>query len=132
MTFIHKNAIKIFLVLLVTVILFHFCIIFKIIPYKIAWGGQLQNDIEMYVFETISISVNAFLSWVLLMKGNYVSYRFLPKVINIILWIFFAVFVLNTIGNMFAKTTFEKFFTILTALSAFLIWKIIKQSDDQN
>jgi hypothetical protein len=118
---------KIFLGLLLGVILFHLCVITKIVPYGITWGGRLTNDTEMYIFETISILINVFLSWVLLMKGNLVKYKFSNQVVNIILWIFFAIFILNTIGNIFAKTFFEKFFAILTCIFAILIWNIIKQ-----
>lgn len=127
MNLISNNAIKIFLGQLILIILFHLCIIIKIIPYNKTWGGRLTNDTEMYVFEAISILVNVFLSWVLLMKGNLVKYKFSNKVVNGILWIFFAIFILNTIGNIFAKTFFEKFFAILTSLSAILIWNIIKE-----
>ena len=114
------------------VILFHICIIIKIIPYNIAWGGRLRSDNEMYVFETISILINVFLSWILLMKGNFVKFKFSINTVDIILWIFFGLFVLNTFGNIFAKTNFEKFFALLTGLSAILIWKIIKQKKTTN
>lgn len=100
-----KNvAIKIFLGLQFAIILFHLCIITKMIPYNITWGGRLTNDTEMYVFETISILVNVFLSWILLMKGDFVAYKFPNQVVNVILWVFFALFMLNTVGNIFAKT----------------------------
>lgn len=122
----YKTSINIFLVLLIAVILFHLAIIAKVIPYDIAWGGRLQNDSEMYVFETISILINIFLGFILLMKGNYIKFQFKKKTIDIILWIFLALFVLNTIGNIFAKTTFEKLFAVLTFISAILIWKILK------
>ena len=127
MNFIYNNTIKIFLGLLVIIILFHICIVSKIIPYNIAWGGRLQNDTEMYIFETISILINVFLSWVLLMKGNFVKYKFSHWAIIIILWIFFIIFILNTFGNIFAKTIFEKFFAIITGIFAFLLWNIIMQ-----
>jgi len=132
MNFILNNSIKIFLGLLFAVILFHLCIITKIIPYDITWGGRLTNDTEMYVFETISILINVFLSWVISMKGNFVKYKFSNKAVNIILWIFFSIFILNTIGNIFAKTFFEKFFSILTGLSAILIWNITKERKTTN
>jgi hypothetical protein len=132
MNFISKYAIKAFLGLLLAVILFHICIILKIIPYDITWGGRLTNDAEMYVFEIISILINVFLSWVLLMKGNLVKFKLSNKVVNGILWIFFAIFILNTIGNLFAKTFFEKFFAILTGLSAILIWNILKEKKTTN
>ena len=121
-------SIKLFLGLLFPIILFHFFIILKIIPYHIAWGGQLTTDNEMYVFESISILVNIFLSWFLLMKIDYVKFKFSTKTVNIILWIFFGLFVLNTVGNIFAKSNFEKFFAILTALFAILIWNILKRN----
>ncbi|KAB1153754.1 hypothetical protein F6464_13895 [Flavobacterium luteum] len=132
MNLIFNNTIKIFLGLLFLVILFHICIIVKIIPYNIAWGGRLTNDNEMYVFETISILINVFLSWILLMKGNFVKFKFSIKTVNIILWIFLGLFVLNTFGNIFAKTNFEKFFALLTGLSAIFIWKIIEQKKTTN
>jgi hypothetical protein len=132
MDFISKNSIKIFLGLLFSVILFHICIIIKLIPYNIAWGGRLSNDNEMYVFETITILINLFLAWILSMKGNLVRFKFTDKTINTILWIFFGIFVLNTVGNILAKTNFEKFFTVLTGLSAILIWNIVKQTKTTN
>lgn len=121
-------AIKIFLGLLILVILFHICIILKIIPYSIAWGGRLTTDSEMYVFESITIAINLFLGWILLMNSGVVKYKFSPKILNIILWFFFVVFVLNTVGNIFAKTNFEKYFAIFKAVSAILIWYIIKNN----
>ena len=99
MSSIYNNAIKIFLGFQIAIILFHLCIIAKIIPYNITWGGRLQNDNEMYVFETISVLINLFLCWIILMKSNLVKYRFPNKVVNVILWIFFVIFVLNTIGK---------------------------------
>jgi len=114
--------------LLFAVILFHLCIITKIVPYDIAWGGRLTNDTEMYVFETISILINTFLSWVLLMKDNFVTYKFPNRVVHVILWIFFALFILNTIGNIFAKTLFEKQFAFLTGFFSILLLIILKRN----
>lgn len=122
-----NNSIKILLGFLILIILFHLCIIIKIIPYDITWGGRLTNDTEMYIFETFSILVNIFLSWILLMRGDFVKYKFSAQAVNTILWIFLAIFILNTIGNIFAQTFFEKMFAILTGLFALLIWNIIKR-----
>ncbi len=127
-----KNSIKIFLGLLIEVILFHICIVTKIIPYDIVWGGRIQNANEMYVFESISILINLFFVAILLMKGNLVKYKFSEKVVNVVLWVFFAIFILNTVGNFFARTTFEKSFSILTGISAILLWKILVQKKTTN
>lgn len=126
MNFTLNNLIKIFLGLLFLVVIFHICILAKIIPYNIAWGGRLTNDNEMYVFEAISILINIFLSWILLMKGDFVKFKFSNRTLNIILWILFVIFMLNTIGNLFAKTILEKYFSLLTGLLAILTWKILR------
>jgi len=122
-----RLAIKIMLWLLGVVILFHLCILLKIIPYEITWGGKLTNDTEMYVFESISILINLFLCFILLIKGNYLSEIIPMKVVHIVLWIFFVLFGLNTIGNLLANTNFEKFFALLTLASAVLIWIVLQK-----
>ena len=127
-----NTQIKILLGLLFSVILFHICIIVKIFPYNIIWGGRIRKDIAMYKFETISIVLNLFLSWVLLMKGEFVQFKFHIKKVNRFLWIFFGLFILNTVGNIFAKTNFEKLFALLTGLSAILIWNILKHKKTTN
>ncbi len=118
------------LFLLSIVTAFHLCIIVKLIPYSIAWGGRLKNDIEMYTFETISIFINLFLISILLVKGNYLKLRLNEKLINIVLWIFFFIFILNTIGNLLAKTNFEKAFSVLTLILSILIWNILKKKEE--
>ena len=95
-------------------------------------GGRITNDSAMYKFESISILMNLFLSWVLLMKGEFVQFKFHVKKVNRFLWIFFGLFILNTVGNIFAKTNFEKLFALLTGLSAILIWNILKHKKTTN
>jgi len=106
--------------------IFHLLILVRVIPYEITWGGKLKTDEEMYVFETISIIINLFFVFILLQKGNFIKPYFSKKIISITLWIFFTVFVLNTIGNIFADTTFEKSLTMITILITILLWKINK------
>lgn len=122
-----STSINILLTLLAIVIVFHFLIVIKIIPYSIAWGGRLQSDTAMYAFESASILINLFLVWLLLMKVRYVNAVLKEKTIKIFLWIFFALFLLNTVGNLFAKTAFERTFSIITLVFSILIWKVIKE-----
>lgn len=128
----YKTSLIILIGLLIAVILFHIAIIVKVVPYEIAWGGRLQNDTEMYVFEAISILINLFLGLVLLMKVDYIKYHFRARIIVIILWIFLVLFALNTVGNIFAKTLFEKSFAVLTLIFTILIWKILKTNNTIN
>ena len=109
--------------------IFHLLILTRVVPFEITWGGRLKSVEEMYVFETLSISINSFFMFILFQKGEYVRYFLGKNTVNIILWVFFTIFVLNTIGNVFAKTNFEKFFTILTLLNSILIWLINKPTN---
>lgn len=131
MQFKRTLSLKILIGISLIALAFHLLIVLKIIPYEIAWGGRLDSDIEMYVFEFISIIINLFFLHVLLQKGNYVKPIFSGKTLSIILWIFFAIFALNTIGNLFAETNFEKSFSIITLLIAVFIWVINKKQNSQ-
>jgi hypothetical protein len=128
-----QKAVRIMLALLTLVILLHLSIMIRIVPYKVAWGGRLQTDKQMYIFETISIVVNLLFSFILLMKGRYIQFYFKEKAVNFALWIFLMLFILNTVGNLFAQTNFEKLFAILTFVFAILIWAVLRpttKSDD--
>ncbi len=120
-----KNNIRLLLALNALVILFHACILIQLIPFTITWGGRLESSEEMYRFETMSIVVNLFFAWVLLMKGKYVSFSFSERKTTIILWIYVGVFILGTIGNFFAKSYFEKGFSVITGIFAFVLWKTL-------
>ena len=126
-----RTAINIMLWLIAAITAFHLSILLKIVPYEITWGGRLKSDTEMYVFESISIAVNLFLGFVLMMKGGYIRQILPLKMVNVILWIFLAIFVLNTLGNIVAETYFEKFFALITFSFSILIWIILKKSKKQ-
>ena len=117
----NENAIKLLISLLSLVIIFHILVLLQIIPFNIAWGGRLETMQEIYVFESVSIAINLFLLWIVWLRAKNVK----SKTVNIILWVFFGIFSLNTIGNLFAQTTFEKYFSILTLIFALLILKIL-------
>ena len=116
-----ENVIKLLIGLLSIVVIFHILVLLQIIPYNIAWGGRLKTVQEMYVFEIVSIALNLFLLWIVWLRAKNVK----SKTVNIILWVFFGIFSLNTIGNLFAQTTFEKYFSILTLIFALLILRVL-------
>ena len=126
------TAIKIMLSIVVAVTVFHLSILFKIIPYEITWGGRLKTDSEMYVFELISIAINLLFGAIVLIKGNYIKQIIGLGVVNVILWIFFILFGLNTIGNLFAETILEKSLSILTLALSILIWMVLKAKDKEH
>lgn len=124
------TALKTMLILLSTVILFHLLIILQVIPYENVWAGKLQSVDEMYAFEAASIFINLVLIGVLLLKGRYVGHRIPERILDVILWLFVVVFSLNTIGNLMAKTYFERvIFTPLTLLLAYLSWLVVRKRE---
>lgn len=122
-----STAINIMLTQVALVSVFHLLILVKIIPYDITWGGRLQNDQQMYVFEVMSLLLNAVLGLALLIKGQRIKAIVSIKFTNIILWAFMILFALNTVGNIMAKTNFEKSFSVITLLSTIFIAVILKK-----
>ena len=125
-----KISANILLGLNIAALLLHTCIIIKLIPYDTTWGGRLTNDNEMYFFESFSILINLFFSLLIITKAGYIKYFIPEKAVTILLWLFFGLFVLNTVGNILAKTNFEKLFTVLTLLNAVLLWIILRAKKD--
>lgn len=120
-----KVAISLFLILLSLVLIFHFLVILKIIPYNIVWAGKIENDAQMNLFESISILINFILLTAILVKGNILRLKINRIIIQVILYLFVVIFALNTVGNLFAKMSLETYiFTPLTFISAFLCLRI--------
>ncbi len=123
-------AINFLIGLSILVILFQLLILIKIIPYDITWGGRLETDEQMYTFVSLGILINSFFIFTLFQKAEFIKQIFSPKMTTIILWIFFGLYIMNTVGNLFAKTYFEKGFSLITGLYSFLLWRINLPKDE--
>jgi hypothetical protein len=99
------------------VIVFHLLVLVQVIPYKIVWGGRLENDTQMIRFEVVSIALNlTMLTWVAIRSG-YLKWEISQRWIQPGMWIMTALFLLNTVGNLFAINDWERWiFTPLTFL----------------
>ncbi|MCR9066733.1 MAG: hypothetical protein NXI00_22375, partial [Cytophagales bacterium] len=107
------------------VLIFHFLIYTEQIPYDKVWAGKLESIEEMKTFETFSILLNIFILTVLIIKYRQLKKGVSHKVIDVLIWIFTAFFALNTLGNLFAKSTLELVLgTALTLTSAVLCFII--------
>jgi len=119
-------AIRTMLVLLSLIALFHLLVLSGVIPYTITWGGKLRSLTQMRLMEFMSLLVNALLMVVISMKAGYLNPFLRPRAITLILWFFVVLFALNTVGNLFAESMFEKLvFTPLTLVSAILCRRIV-------
>lgn len=110
------------------VLLFHLMVLTGIIPYNIVWGGRLQSKEQMLVFEVVSILLNAILLRAVLSKAGYIKRLFSVKWLNIILGFFAVLFLLNTVGNLFAEQTLETLlFTPVTFIFSLLCFRILRE-----
>ena len=113
------------IILNLAVIAFHLLVLTGIIPFNIVWGGRLEAENEMYIFESVSILINLLLVLTVLIKINRINAGAKHKMVNAILWVFVILFVLNTIGNLTSETTLETYIaTPLTLLLACLCARV--------
>lgn len=117
-----KYAVNIMIGLLILIILFHISVVIQMVPYSIVWAGKLKTLEDMYIFESVSIGINVLLIVILSLKINYIKNSISPKIMNGILWVFFVIFALNTIGNLFASSLVERIgWTLWTLLFSILL-----------
>jgi hypothetical protein len=113
------------LVITAATLIFHFLILFGIIPFENTWGGRLESREQMFVFESVSIIITIILMIAVAIRIGYLSWNLQPIYLKIFFWILTFVFALNTLGNIFADNDFEKFIaTPLTLVLAVFCWKL--------
>jgi hypothetical protein len=106
-------------------ILFHFLVLFQVIPYSIVWGGRLNSLSEMYIFEVVSVFINLLLLSVVAVKSKIINISIGARTINTIAFTFSGVFLLNTIGNIASKSIIETIlFTPITLVLSVLYYRI--------
>jgi hypothetical protein len=88
----------------------HFLILLKFIPYNIVWGGRLKSDAEMYRFELVSIVINLFLLFIILIQSNILTINFPQKIMTILLGLMTALFAFNTLGNIKSINKIERIY----------------------
>ncbi len=118
------------LFLLLLVILFHVGVMLGLIPTTIVWGGRFNDPKQIMGMEFVSIGVNLFLMGLIAAKANYIKHKIPLKIIQILLYLFVTLFLLNTVGNLLAKDSLEKaIFTPITLVSAIVIARIAMEKE---
>lgn len=102
-------------------IVFHIVIVAGILLFDFApmdrlWGGRLRTTEELLTFELIAIVVTSLCLFAVLIRTGHLNFPRLVRASAIALWILFILFLLNTVGNVFAPTTVEKLFSIVTVI----------------
>ncbi len=102
---------------LILTMIFHICILIGVIPYDLVWGGRLASQAKMIQFEIISLVINSIILLFVFMKKGAVKPFLSIKIINLFIWLFAVIFLLNTIGNLFASNSLETIiFTPITLI----------------
>ena len=123
-----KTALIMMFLILGIVLLFHLSIFTELIPYDKVWAGKLGSVEEMKSFEAFSILLNVFMLIVLSIKYKQLESEKRNKVVDILIWIFAALFTLNTLGNLFSENMIELVFgTLLTLTSSILCFLIVRK-----
>ncbi|MCC3158456.1 hypothetical protein LJ737_14495 [Hymenobacter sp. 15J16-1T3B] len=117
-------------IILSLIVLFHVLIITGVIPFASVWGGRLKNHHQMLTFETVSIGLNLLMLAVVAVASGRLRVRVSRQLITGTLWLMTALFFLNTLGNVFAKTDLERLlFTPLTLLLALCCCRLALQRE---
>ena len=105
------------LIILGLLIVFHLLVMAGIVPYDIVWAGKINNRNQLLRMESISLVVLALAILMVALRMGYLTFINYPGVINGGMWVLFAFFLLNTFGNLTAKSPIEKYgFGTLTLL----------------
>lgn len=110
--------------------IFHLLVLAGIIPLNIIWGGRIKNRNDLIVFEVFSIVLLFICILLTLLRTKYVNHAKFKTITQIGMWFLFALFLLNTVGNLFAITLIEKIaFTPITALLSFFALRLALGKD---
>ena len=116
------------LIIFVVTVIFQCFVLCGIVPFQNVWGGRLKTEEEMLKFETASVVINFIFILVIMVKSGFWKLKISPKIIAIILWIMTILFVLNTIGNLFAVNNLEKYIaTPITFLLGILCFTLARE-----
>ena len=100
-----STAAQLIILLLSVALVYHVLILTQVVPYQNVWGGRLGNLQEMYSFETIAVLINLTILAVTLAR---LLDEADSKLLRILCWICCLLYALNTVGNIFAQTYFER------------------------
>ena len=106
-------------------LVYHALIITRVVPFENVWGGRLTSVEQMYRFETFSVALNLFMVAIVLVAGDLWKIKAPERLLRVVCWLLFGLFLLNTLGNLAATSTFEMVaFTPLTLASALLFARL--------
>lgn len=118
-------AVRISLFLFGLLFVFHLAVVlgiafFDYVPLDYLWGGRMQNEQELLSYELVSLLIAGVCILLVLIRSGRIGEPRLRGIAGVGMWVLFLLFLLNTVGNILAKTTLEKSFALFTLLLALL------------
>ncbi len=120
---------KILLFFMILLAIFHVFILLKVFPSEIVWGGQMRkSSTNMVTLEIIALFITLIFTLIIAAKRGYIRVGKFEKLLNIGMWIIFAYFILNTIGNLTSAVFIENLiFTPITLLMSFFAFILVTE-----
>ena len=119
------------LAILGAVIVFHVLVVGGILPKTIVWGGRISDSKRVVRAEIGSIVVLLVTAAFVIMRWHSLGHGSQNIVAAVGVWVLVVLFTLNTVGNLFAKTRFERVvFTPFTLLLALLMLRLALAQGD--
>lgn len=92
--------------------------VLSIIPSKYVWGGRVTDHGQLIALELVTLVTNCLIIWVIGMRTGLFRSRVSVRVLRAVLTVLTVIMLLNTFGNLAAKTVVEKIMAIPTLVSA--------------
>lgn len=113
------------LAILGAVVVFHVLVVSGIVPKTIVWGGRISDPAQVVRAEIGSIVILLVTAAIVAMRWRSLAQGSPNIVATVGTWVLVVLFSVNTVGNLFAKTLFERLvFTPLTLLLALLMLRL--------
>ena len=122
---------KILMGLLALLMVMHVLLLMRLIPYEVVWGGNIKDESHLNFFEISALLITGIFLVIVAIKLGYIKAPRLNRVANIGVWIVFAYFSMNIIGNLTSETSWEKLIFIpLSAILAALALRVATQNEE--
>ncbi|MER3317019.1 MAG: hypothetical protein RIB79_01885 [Allomuricauda sp.] len=96
------------LILLSLLTVFHILVIQGVFPYQQTWGGAIEDENKVFVYEGFAIVSTLLFILIVSVKLEYLKLKSFKRAANIGVWAMVGFFTMSLIGNLMAKTKMER------------------------
>ena len=120
-------ALRGLLVGLSLLILFHLLVLMGVVPFEVVWGGKMSEVSQMQRLEAVSAFFSLIMLSVVALRARIIKAPISSRIVTIMLWVMFAFFCLNTLGNLLSENLLEKLiFAPVTLLLALFTYRVVR------